>query len=79
MSHIGGKLLRSRLETKIGQVLEKDIPAISSARKVPHPNEEEKGVLTQMLVRKALDSHRWDADELRRLVERREGMNFDAA
>jgi len=60
ISHIGGTLLRSRLESKIHQALSKDVPDFKG--KLPDP--EEQGILMRMIVEKTLANYRWNLEEL---------------
>ncbi|GAA5900801.1 uncharacterized protein JCM6883_004659 [Sporobolomyces salmoneus] len=65
LTHIAGHYLRSRLEVKIGQALEKDIPNIMKQnRGMPEPDDGDKKILTQMLVTKSLDSYRYNAKDV---------------
>jgi len=59
ITHIGGSLLRTRLEAKIHQALTKDVPEFKD--KLPNP--EEQGMLMRMIVEKTLASYRYNLED----------------
>jgi hypothetical protein len=78
ITHCAGVLLRQRLEVKIGQALERDIPAIMAEhRHMPEPGVDEKKELTEMFVGKTMDNCRFGSEDVKKMIRMRQVMDIE--
>jgi len=78
ITHCAGVLLRQRLEVKISQALERDIPAIMAEhRHMSEPRVEEKKELTEMFVGKTMDNCRFGSEDVKKMIRMRQLMDIE--